>query len=511
MSSTRWKKSLSLAAGLAAGVLSLSPAQAQNAAKDITVVLSDEPAILDSCRANLSLTGRVIRHNVVESLTEIDPKDGTVRPELALSWERVNDLTWRFKLRPNVKFHDGAPLNAETVTAAITRTLNPTFDCETRTKYFTSFKISAKPVDDMTVDIISDAPVPILPTYMGLVMIDSPNEPRDKLTREPIGTGPYKFVKWNAGTDILLTRFDGWWNGKPQVENVRYIWRAESAVRAAMVKLGEADIAPAIAVTDANEPKMDFGYLNSETASLRIDALTAPLNDRRVRLALNYAADLNSLRGTVFSKDVIRATQMVVPSILGHDNALDKEAFPYDPAKAKQLIAEAKAAGVPVDKEILLYGRSNIYPNDTEVMEAFHSWYSAIGLNVKVRMLAFEDWFKVYNKPYAEDRPPSLVQASHDNNNGDAAFTVFYKYGCKGATSVVCDPALDQRIADASALTGEPRIKAWQNIFREVYLDRVVDVEMFHLIGYSRVGSRINFTPTIATNTEIQISQVTFK
>lgn len=486
--------------------------------KTVTIVLSEEPEGLDGCNSNRSTVGRVAKQNIVETLTEINPKDGSITPRLATSWEKVNDTTWRFKLREGVKFHDGAPFNAETAAKAIHRTMDTSqktgargtggLDCETRTKSFGDLKIVGKAIDTYTLEISANKSVPILPTRMGVVSLSSPNTPTDKLVLNPVGTGPYVFDKWVPGQEITLKRNANYWGDKPEVEAARYIWRKESTVRASMVKVGEADIAPDIAVQDATDPSMDFSYPNSETSRLRIDMTRAPLDDKRVRLALNYAIDRDALK-SVLSKDVIPASQIVVAGINGHNASL--KPYPYDLAKAKKLVAEAKAAGVPVDKEIEIVGRTNIYPNGTEHMEATMAMLQAAGFKVKLRMLEVAEWLDILTKPYAEDRGPVLLQEQHDNNNGDAVFSVFNKFACKGAQSVTCDEKLDAMIAKASALSGDERRKTWEEIMRMIQQDNVSDVWMYHMVGYSRVGSRVNFKPSISTNSEIHIEKVTFK
>ncbi|MCG8547228.1 MAG: ABC transporter substrate-binding protein, partial [Alphaproteobacteria bacterium] len=179
--------------------------QAEAQKKMVTVVLSEEPEGLDGCNSNRSTVGRVAKQNIVETLTEIDPKDGSITPRLATSWEKVNPTTWRFTLRKGVKFHDGAPFNAKTAAQGIARTMNTDakggargtggLDCETRTKSFGDLKIVGKAVDEHTLEISANKPVPILPTRMGVVSLSSPNTPTDKLVLNPIGTGPYKFIK----------------------------------------------------------------------------------------------------------------------------------------------------------------------------------------------------------------------------------------------------------------------------------------------------------------------------
>ena len=429
----------------------------------------------------------------METLTVIDPKDGSITPRLATSWSKVNDTTWRFELRKGVKFHDGAPLNAETAKKAIARTMDSKLDCEMRTKSFGDLKLTTKAVGSHTLEISANKPVPILPTRMGVVSLSSPKTSMDKLVLNPIGTGPFVFDKWTPGWEIIVKRFDGYWGKKPSVDGARYIWRSESTVRTAMVKVGEADIAPNIAVQDATEAGLDFSYPNSETTRLRIDVSRPPLNDKRVRLALEYAFDRDALRGSILSKDIEHATQIVVPSINGYDPKVKVREF--NPDRARKLIAEAKAAGVPVDTEIVIIGRTNIYPNGTEAMEAMMAMFQDVGLKMKLRMFEVGTWLKYLSKPYDENRAPILLQAQHDNNNGDAVFSIFNKYACSGLQSSICDKGLDAMVAKASVQSGDARRKTWQEVNRVINEDLVADVWMYHMVGYSRVPNGSTSSP----------------
>jgi peptide/nickel transport system substrate-binding protein len=343
---------------------------------------------------------------------------------------------------------------------------------------------------------------------MGTMTVQAASTPMDELTREPIGTGPYVFTSWRPGQDVVLTRFDGYWGDTPEVEEATYVWRAESAVRAAMIETGEADIAPSIAPQDATDPDMDFSYFDSETTQFRIDLAFPPLDDIRVRKAVNLAIDREAFRGTILSEDVVPAAQFVVPGINGHNP--DLEPYPYDPEQAKALLAEAKADGVPVDKEIVLIGRLGNYAGVEETMEAVLSMLQDVGLNVRLQMVEVAEWVDLYTKPFAEVREPNLFHAMHDNNNGDAVFTVFNKYASEGAQSVIGYPDLDELIQQATVAINPERQERWQEVFRRIHEDLVTDVMMHHMVGFTRVSPRINFTPTISTNSEIQISTVTF-
>jgi peptide/nickel transport system substrate-binding protein len=369
-----------------------------------------------------------------------------------------------------------------------------------------------KIVDEYTIDLVTAKPTPILPTYLAWLSMTSPNTPMDKQVLYPVGTGPYMIDKFLPGQEIDAKRNDKWWGPKPQVEAVKYIWRVESSVRAAMVKVGEADLASEIAQQEVRPPEASFrdvSYPNAETAHLRIETTFPPLDDRRVRVALNVAVDRESLKGSIFPKEVALATNIVVPGVSGYNPNI--KPWPFDPAQAKKLLAEAKAGGVPVDKEILLVGRTNLYPNSTESMEALAAMWKAVGFNTKISMLEVGNWQKWNVKPFPENRGPNLLQTRHNNQSGDLEFSAFSQWACDGSRSGICDKTLDAMIAQATGLTGDARVKAWQEVARTIYEDKVTNVFLFHLIGFARIGSRINYEPDFLTTGAIDVASITFR
>ncbi len=482
---------------------------AQNPARSVTIVLPEALQTVEPCQSAVSTVGRVIKQNVTETLTELDPDTGTIKPRLATSWERLNDDTWSLKLREGVKFHDGAPFNADAVIYSINRTMDTALTCMVRNKFFGKVKFSFKVVDPYTLNITTDPAQPILPTVLSTMTITSPNTKMGEASRKPAGTGPYAMTTWDPGQKIVLDRFDGYWGEKPDVERATYVWRTESAVQAAMVSAGEADIAPTIAIQDANNPATDFAFPNSETSRIRIGSDQAPLNDARVRKALNLAINREAFRGSILSKDVIPASQLVVPAINGYNP--DLKPWPFDPAEAKRLLAAAKADGVPVDKEIRLISRTNIFPNVTETMEALTQMWGDVGLNVKLQMLEVAQVLKLGTKPYAPDRQPTLVIDQHDNNTGDASFTILYKYSSDGAQSDSNDPEVDRLIKEGTASVNPKRRELYEQAFARIQQVVIPDVMLFHMVGYTRVNPRLIFRPTIATNSELQLAQIKFK
>ena len=126
-------------------------------------------------------------------------------------------------------------------------------------------------------------------------------------------------------------------------------------------------------------------------------------------------------------------------------------------------------------------------------------------------MVEVAEWLEYYSKPFAEDRGPIMVMAQHDNANGDPVFSMYFKYASDGLQSGVTDPKLDAMIAEATAATGAEREALWKEAFAYIHTDQVIDVFLFHMVGFSRVNPRLDFVPTIRTNSELQLSQIGFK
>lgn len=497
-------KRLTLAAAMMA---SLTAGQAL-AANDLTVVLSEELDIVEPCQAARSNIGRVILQNISETVTEMVPGKG-VQPRLATSWEDRGNGTWRFNLRKGVKFTDGTDFDAQDIAHSLARMTGDKIVCEIGAKYFGGMEVSTNVVDANTIDITTVPAQPIIPLLMSTVTVVPSETPMDKYVDVPIGTGPYTFDEYAVGQHIKVSANPNYWGAQPEIQNATYVFRSDSAVRAAMVATGEADIAPNIALQDATDQKMDFSYPNSETVYLRIDHETAPLNDVRVRKALNHAVDREAFVGTILANGTLLATGMTPPSTIGYNKGL--EPYAYDVDKAKALLAAAKADGVDVDQEITLIGRTGNFGNVLETMEALLSMFQEAGFNMKLEMYEVGEWVEFYTKPYAQDRGPSLVEAQHDNANGDPVFSMFFKYACEGAQSGVCDPKLDQMIADATEASGAKRESLWSDTFSYVNEDLAADVLLFHMVGFTRVGDRLDFKPTIKTNSELQLANINLK
>ncbi|SDN42277.1 ABC transporter substrate-binding protein [Ensifer sp. YR511] len=489
-------------------LFSFAPVALAQENNTVTIALQSSLPSVDSCQVQTGSTGRVIKLNVVEALTEIDFEKGGVKPRLATGWERITPQTWRFKLREGAKFHDGLPLDAQAVVFSIERALDPKLSCDAYQRYFGNTKVSTKIVDPSTIEITTDPVQPILPTLMEAVSIISPSTPKGELTRSPIGTGPYKFTKWDTQREIILDRNDAYWGQKPEVVQAKYVWREDSFVRASMVKLGEADLALGIADQHADDPFMDFTFNDADTTRIHVHIDQPPLNDIRIRKALNLALDREGLVGVLFNKGVRPASQIVGPATLGYNGAL--KPFPFDLSEAKRFVDAAKADGVPVDRTIVMHASTGGFPNEDEALEAFVSMWEQAGLHIKVEKQELAQFRKALRPPFDPKRSPTISLTSHDNLTGDAGFSIMSKYHSSSWQADVPGPQTDALIEAAMASTDETRRRKFEDIFAKIHSDVVPEVWLYEMVSTIRVNPRIKYTPNAASNVQVELATIKF-
>ncbi|AEQ53835.1 ABC transporter substrate-binding protein [Pelagibacterium halotolerans] len=493
------------AAGLAAvTTLLVGAASVQAQDTSLTIALPAEPADIDGCNTTVTGIGVIVKENIVETLTTLDSEDSTVQPRLATDWEDIGDGTWQISLREGVTFHDGSPFNAEAVAFAVERMQSSAIACRDRTK-IAGVELTTEIVDEHTINIHAEPSQVLMPTLLSFIGAVSPNTPADAISRAPVGTGPFQFASWDSN-GIAVTAFEDYWGEEPQVSDALYVFRGESALRAAMVEIGEADIAHDIAPQDAMT-EMDVPFLNGETTRIRM-VMEPPLDDIRVREALNLAFDREALVGTILSDRAEIATQFILPKINGHNP--DLEPWPYDPARAEALLEEARADGVDVDTEMRLIGRIGFFPNQEEMLQVIQQMWSQVGLNVRLEMMESADWLELVNRPYPEDRGPMLIQEQHDNNNGDASFTMHFRYHSDGQQTELSDPRIDALIEQAQIATGDERTQSFQEANRIIADEIIPAVPMYHMVSYMRVSPAIDYEPNSLSLIQLELADITF-
>lgn len=337
-------KRLCLALGVAALGLAIlaGPALAK---KDVLVVIQEaEPVGLDLMTSSIQTTMSVC-YNIHDTLFA-PQEDASVKPRLAESWEKVDDLTWKIHLRRDATFHNGEPVNAQAVKFSFERSFKPSLKNPHKGK-LSAFK-EVKVLDDYTLLISTKEPYApglyILGYYLPIVPPGYIKKVGDaKYNTNPIGCGPYKLEKWVRGEEIVLTAYDKYYGPKPAFKKVIFKGVPEEASRIAALLTGEADVISGVSIHQRKRILASGkAYLTNQMGVmpyLGLNTYKPPFNDVRVRQAMNYAINRELINKALFGGKAILCAGPISPRTFGHDPNL--KPYPYDPAKAKKLLAEA--------------------------------------------------------------------------------------------------------------------------------------------------------------------------
>ncbi|MBI2152322.1 MAG: ABC transporter substrate-binding protein [Candidatus Rokubacteria bacterium] len=338
--------------------------------------------------------------NIFDSLLERD-QDLKLVPLLAESYRNIAPTTWEFKLRRGIKFHNGEPFDAESVKFSLERLVDPNLKMRGASPFAPLSRVEI--VDPYTVRIHTKAPWPILDTMMSWqqAAMLPPKYYREKemayVARNPVGTGPFKFVRWVKDEQIELTANEQYWRGAPKVKTLIFRPIPDDAVRVAALQNGEIDIAvnipPHLATIIANHPRLFLSTAPSvRTIQLMyythefdrqhklVGPYPGPVAERRVRLAMNYAVDVDEIIKNVLDGKGVRVATMLTSKHFGFDPAL--KPIKHDAAKARQLLAEA---GFPNGVDMVLNSPQGRYVRDKEVAEALAGQLTKAGIRTQLK------------------------------------------------------------------------------------------------------------------------------
>jgi peptide/nickel transport system substrate-binding protein len=477
-------------------------------ADTVRIVLPQEPPTLEACDATLTSVGTVNRSNITEPLIERNADTGTLDPLLATKWEATSDTEWTFTLRDDVKFQDGTPFDAEAAAFSIDRAVNKSdLDCHVRGFVFGDYTLDVKAVNATTLTVTTPTPDPILPLRISFIEIVPSSTSNTAKVREPIGTGPYKIDKWDAGTKLTLARNDDYWGDAPAFKDAEFQWRAEGTIRAAMLTSGEADLAQGLGVDDG-AGDLGLTYTNGETVAVRFSGEIAPLNDIRVRQAINYAIDTSGIVDSLYKgANLTIAAQLVPKGVVGHND--DLKPWKFDLAKAKELVAAAKADGVPVDQKITIVGRNSQFPKISEMAQVIQEQLTQAGLNIELKMVDTTQALQYQQRPFVSNEGAIGIIVQHGNQAGDAAFTVDQYMSSDGFQSTFGTPELDALIKDAATKSGAERQAAYAKVFAVQNESVVAFAHIAHMTGVLGKAATVNYTPNSATGDELRLAEIT--
>lgn len=377
------------------------------AAQSITAGLSSAPSSMDP---HFATTGQnqQLAAVIYDRLIHIGA-DGSFIPGLATAWNVSDDrLTWTFNLREGVRFHDGSPFTAADAVFTFDRIPTVPNSPAPFTQRLAAID-SAVAVDDYTLVITTSRPAPGLLTDLSTIYIVSQNvgnAPSADFDRSIAsnGTGPYRQVRYSPGENLVLERNANYWGTVPDFERVTIRFLDNAASRVASIQTGEVDfidavppndldrlraLAPVTVVSSPSARMLYMGLDQMAETTIQIDpSVGNPFLDRRVREALSLAINREAIIDRLQFGSGLPANQFPPAGIFGHNP--DIPAFEYNPARARELLAEA---GYGNGWSLTIHGPAGRYVNDTDVLLAIGQMWSQIGLDIEVESVPANVYF----------------------------------------------------------------------------------------------------------------------
>jgi len=389
-----------LAAALSGGVLvaaMVSVGMAQpRADSTLRIALSSDINTLDPhMTASVGTDLSVISH-IYTSLV-IRAPDLSLKPAAATSWRVVSDTVWRFTLRDGMAFANGERLDARVVKWNIDRVLNP--ETKARIRPWFDLVEQVRVVDDRTVDIVTKAPYPALADQLSMFFLLPPEwASKNTPAAQAMGSGPYRLRQWIRDDRVVLDADPNYWGIKPAFQTVIFRAIPEASSRVAALLAGDVDIVSAgVAPSDfsriAANPATTVGATPSiRTAMVKLNTLKKPMDDARVRQALNYAIDKDALTRNLLGNLTSKSNcQVLTPAYFGYHS--DLRPYPYDPAKARELL---QAAGLGGGFEVEFDMPSGVYLLGDVISQAIAGQLERVGVRARVTEMPFSVYMNKY-------------------------------------------------------------------------------------------------------------------
>jgi peptide/nickel transport system substrate-binding protein len=416
------------------------------------------------------------------NLYEQDEK-GVPQPMLAESYSVEEDnLTWTFKLKEGIEFSDGTPFNSEAVCFTVDQLIAPD-SAKTHASSWAPVG-ECKVVDDYTVQLITKEPYAAVVShivsggYPGVMLSPSMGEYGDEMGLHPIGTGPYVLREWIRGDRVILVpneNFSEVLGPKPYFDEI--IWRVvpEDTTRMLMLETGEVDIAYNVPpeMVEGIDAQVDLSIIS--VAGLwnwyLFDVNKPPLDDVRVRRALNHAVDKQLIIDTLLEGRAEVAEGPIGNAFGGFEPV---GTYEYDPDKAKQLLEEAGAVGA----QIVVHSPSGRYPNDSKVGEAVVAQLQEVGLDAELTVIG--DW-PAYMQAIWDEEPTVAFLGWQATPIQSFFFRTLACDGGKWNLGPHCDPALDELILKTGAAVDAEEYKELATELQTTIFEEATGLYMYNV------------------------------
>ena len=412
--------------------------------------------------------------HVMEPLVELDYHKQDYVGVLADSWQFQGNK-WIFRLKKGIKFHNGTPLTSKDVAFSIEKMR----DDKGGSLQAPNFKdvTEVQTPDDLTVVFVTKQPLAIFLDRLENRFIAS-KAAGDKLYETPIGTGPYKFVSYQRGGNMVFTRNDDYWGGKAAIKEVIFKKVTEDAARVAALEAGQADFIN-------NVPDHEVARLQKHPR-IRIDRIEGlrmfflafnmafkPWDNKQVRQAANYCVDAPAIVKNIFDGIGYPINGPVGANVIGADPKLKR--YPYDPNKAKELLAKA---GFPSGCDIQLYYSAGRYPKDREVCQVVAAQLAKGGFRVE---LISQEWALFWDKQGVNGgKLPFYYIGRGSLTDADTLYDQYFRTGTTKRTNY-SNPALDKLVEEQQKTPDQKKRVALLHQAGKIIMDEATFIPLYNL------------------------------
>jgi peptide/nickel transport system substrate-binding protein len=441
---------------------------------ELTIVLPRSLESLDPHGAHsVEEATAVILSMVLDTLVARDPETGDLIPSLATSWEATDDLTWEFKLRDGVTFHDGSEFTSEDVKASLERVL----ELEGPLAPLWALVDTIETPDPLTAVIHTTEPMGTAPVNASLLFIGPAAGINETgFWNEPNGMGPFKFVSWTPDSELVVEANPDYWGGVPGLQSIIVRDIPEVAARVTALETGEIDFTYGLSADQLPALQENQNLQIDSTPSyayyfMWFNSSREPFTDVRVRQALAHALDVDAMVNELMQGVGQRAQAPIPSTVFGF---AAQEPYAYDPERAMELLAEA---GFPDGFETTLQWNPDSGPQDRELVATMIAYWDAIGVRVenleKERGLWLED----------------LVALNWDMNfqtntvrTGDADFTLRRLYVSQANRNGYANEELDEILIASAATTDQAEREELLGQACQIIWDEAIGIFPFELI-----------------------------
>ncbi len=427
-----------------------------------------------------------LRELVFDGLVEMQP-DFTVSPSLAESWENPDDLTWVFKLREGVEFHNGEELTASDVKYTFDTILAEDFASPSRA--FFSPITSVDVIDDYTVQFTLDQPYGPFLSYltMGIVPQAVAEADPEGFASNPVGTGPFMLSEWKRGDSISLAANEAYWDGAPELDAIEMSVVPDNSARVVALEAGDLDLVQSpISPQDVKRMETTDGFVVNRTPAagytyVNLNCADPVLADVNVRKALSHLVNREDITSTIYESVGAVAKGPIPPGMWAYTD--DLPAYDYDPEMAAQLLDEAgwtmgddgmrAKDGEPLQITVRTHSED---PDRRQVIEVLQAELMNAGIQADTNVVEWPSFFAdVQNGDYQVGVVGWLNLANPDQ-------ALYRQFTIDGAANYgTCD---DEEL---DALIKEARATLDQDAAKELYTEatqRVVDNAFYMFLQY---------------------------